>query len=121
MRLYHGSLEIVSSPEIRISNRTLDYGTGFYTTTSMLQAELWVQRKMKSNNCSRGYINIYEFNDIGIDSLKVLRFEEPSEEWVDFVMQNRIQKGFNHNFVLYMVQLQTTAYMQRLHYMKVDY
>ena len=52
MRLYHGSLEIVSSPEIRISNRTLDYGTGFYTTTSMLQAELWVQRKMKSNNFS---------------------------------------------------------------------
>ena len=98
MRLYHGSLEIVSSPEIRISNRTLDYGTGFYTTTSMLQAELWVQRKMKSNNCSRGYINIYEFNDIGIDSLKVLRFEEPSEEWVDFVMKNRIQKGFNHDF-----------------------
>ena len=33
MRLYHGSIEIVEFPEIRKPNRTLDYGSGFYTTT----------------------------------------------------------------------------------------
>ena len=98
MRLYHGSLEIVSSPEIRTSNRTLDYGMGFYTTTSMSQAEMWVKSRMKNSKCSKGFINIYEFDDSDIDILKVLRFEEPSEEWVDFVMRNRTQKGFVHNF-----------------------
>ena len=33
MKLYHGSLESVSKPEIRESNRTLDYGKGFYFYT----------------------------------------------------------------------------------------
>ena len=46
MKLYHGSLEKVETPEIRVSNRTLDYGRGFYTTTSFEQAEAWVRRKM---------------------------------------------------------------------------
>ena len=34
MKLYHGSLEIAQKPEVRKANRTLDYGSGFYTTTS---------------------------------------------------------------------------------------
>ena len=38
MILYHGSADIVNTPEIRSSNRALDYGSGFYTTT--LIAEL---------------------------------------------------------------------------------
>lgn len=38
MKLYHGSTEIVASPEIRDANRPLDYGSGFYTTTSFEQA-----------------------------------------------------------------------------------
>ena len=50
MKLYHGSLEIVSNPEIRTSNRTLDYGMGFYTTTSFEQAEAWVKRRIKEKS-----------------------------------------------------------------------
>ena len=42
MIIYHGSLELVEKPEIRKSNRLLDYGSGFYTTTSVEQAEAWV-------------------------------------------------------------------------------
>lgn len=47
MILYHGSLEIVRTPEIREPNRTLDYGTGLYLTSSMEQATDWVMRKLK--------------------------------------------------------------------------
>ena len=47
MKLYHGSTEIVASPEIRDANRPLDYGSGFYTTTSFEQATAWVKRRMK--------------------------------------------------------------------------
>ena len=39
MKLYHGSLEQVDKPEIRESDHTLDYGKGFYATTSQEQAE----------------------------------------------------------------------------------
>lgn len=40
MIIYHGSKEQVVKPEIRKANRSLDYGNGFYTTTSEEQATL---------------------------------------------------------------------------------
>lgn len=30
--------------------------------------------------------------------LNALLFDVPSEEWIDFVMKNRIQKDFTHNY-----------------------
>ena len=47
MKLYHGSLQIVKEPQIIILDRTLDYGVGFYTTTSSKQAKEWTIRKLK--------------------------------------------------------------------------
>ena len=98
MKIYHGSIEKVESPEIRESNRTLDYGQGFYTTTSYEQAEAWVRRRMNEKRASRGYVCVYELNEAALESLKTLIFEQPTEEWVDFVMQNRTQKGYVHEF-----------------------
>ncbi|MCM1532120.1 MAG: DUF3990 domain-containing protein [Bacteroides sp.] len=36
MKVFHGSLEIVSVPEIRTPNRRLDYGSGFYKTYKLV-------------------------------------------------------------------------------------
>ena len=98
MKIYHGSIEKVESPEIRESNRTLDYGQGFYTTTSYEQAEAWVRRRMNEKRTSRGYVCVYELNEAALAILKTLIFEQPTEEWVDFVMNNRTQKGYVHEF-----------------------
>lgn len=49
MKIYHGSIEQICSPEIREPNRRLDYGAVFYATTSYEQAERWVQRKMRES------------------------------------------------------------------------
>lgn len=98
MKIYHGSIEKVESPEIRESNRTLDYGQGFYTTTSYEQAEAWVRRRMNEKRTSRGYVCVYELNETALESLKTLVFEQPTEKWVDFVMKNRTQKGYVHEF-----------------------
>ena len=97
MILYHGSIEIVENPEIRIPSRSLDYGYGFYTTTSFKQAEDWVKRKLNTNT-PVGYVNIYEFDENLIKSLNALLFDSPTEEWVDFVMNNRTNKDFDHDF-----------------------
>lgn len=97
MRLYHGSIEIVETPEIRIPNRTLDYGSGFYLTTSREQAENWVRRKFKGS-IERGWVNVYEY-DLDIENrLSVLFFDKPDECWLDFVMANRMNKDFQHNY-----------------------
>lgn len=97
-KIYHGSIEIVENPEIRQPNRSLDYGSGFYTTTSFAQAQKLVKRRMKEKGVPKGYVNVYEFDDKVLDSMKVLLFKKPNEEWVNFVMKNRTERGFTHDY-----------------------
>lgn len=96
MTLYHGSLEIVEHPLIREANRPLDFGTGFYTTTSLQQARRWVKLRMEQNNVSHGYINQYEYTPQ--KGLKTRRFQSANEAWVDFVHANRTIQNYNHNY-----------------------
>ena len=99
MKIYHGSIEKVEKPEIRISkHRTLDYGYGFYTTTSYNQAKDWVKRRMDNTNAQKGFINIYELDESALDLLNCLIFKSPTEDWVDFVMNNRTKKSFIHDY-----------------------
>lgn len=98
MKIYHGSTTIVTSPEIRESNRSLDYGNGFYATTSFDQAEKWVRRKMREDNQHKGYVNVYELDTQSLKDYNTLSFPTPSEEWVDFVMANRTQEDFTHDY-----------------------
>ena len=62
MILYHGSTELVSKPEIRTGDVYLDFGVGFYTTTSFEQAERWARIKMRRENVDLGYVAVYEFD-----------------------------------------------------------
>ena len=98
MLIYHGSTEKVAIPEIRESQRTLDYGSGFYATTSYEQAERWVKRKMQERKTGIGYVNIYEFDEKAMILYKSISFHAPTEEWLDFVMANRLQKDFCHDY-----------------------
>lgn len=97
-RVYHGSIDEVVNPEIRQPNRSLDYGSGFYTTTSYEQAKRWVERRMKDKGVAIGYVNIYELDEEVIKDMKSLFFEKPTEEWVNFVMRNRTERNFIHDY-----------------------
>lgn len=98
MILYHGSLERIETPEIRVPNRTLDYGAGFYATTSFEQAKEWVRRRMREAFANKGYVNEYSLNTESLEHLNSLSFESPTEEWLDFVMRNRTERGFTHDY-----------------------
>ena len=95
MTLYHGSDQIIKFPELRPSIRTLDFGPGFYTTTSKEQAENFAikvyDRSIRSGDTPKGkYISIYEADNEEIQKeLDVLHFESADEEWFDFVIANR--------------------------------
>lgn len=93
MILYHGSDVVVSYPEMIKANRTLDFGNGFYTTTSKEQACKWASIKKNREQSENGMINIYEINDKILDeeALKVLRFTGATEEWLNFVINNRMK------------------------------
>ena len=98
MKLFHGSIDLVAHPKILQSNRRLDYGDGFYTTTSEQQAQEWVTRRMVEKHAPYGYVNIYELDIQKLSELKSLLFTEPSKEWAEFVMANRTRKGFIHDY-----------------------
>jgi hypothetical protein len=55
---------------------------------------------MTENKVSVGYVCIYELDESALQHLKSLVFESPTEEWVDFVMKNRTEKGFDHDYDL---------------------
>ena len=95
MTLYHGSDQIIKSPEFRPSIRTLDFGPGFSTTTNKEQAENFAikvyDRSIRSGDTTKGkYISIYEADYEEIQKeLDVLRFKSADEEWFDFIIANR--------------------------------
>ena len=97
-KIYHGSFEVVETPEIRQPNRSLDYGSGFYTTTSFAQAKKLVERRMKDKGMSAGYVNVFELDEKTLEGMKMLMFKKPSAEWVTFVMRNRTERGFTHDY-----------------------
>lgn len=97
--LYHGGSEVIKRPEIREPNRTLDFGKGFYLTSSKPQAEDWVSRRCQAVGTAFGYVNEYEFDlEAAASMLSVKTFDSPSDEWLDFVMANRRVLGFTHDY-----------------------
>ena len=90
MILYHGSTDLVERPEIRKGEVYLDFGVGFYTTTSLEQAERWARIKMRRNNLPSGYVSIYEFDFARAEKeLTIGRFDTADERWLNFVVSNR--------------------------------
>jgi len=92
MELYHGSNVIVSDPKLVIQARTLDFGSGFYTTTNKGQAVEFSAKVVRRNNLNKGVrsVSIYQFDDkAAIKDLKILRFESADQRWLDFVLRNR--------------------------------
>ena len=107
MRLYHGGLEIVEAPKImeRLSYRPLDFGTGFYTTSSREQAVRWVRNRLEhAAEAVRGYVNIYEFDEDGFSSSGLKRLDFPlnqvGADWFGFVMRNRRDRNPEHGYDL---------------------
>lgn len=90
--LYHGSMKVVSEPEIRITKFNKDFYFGFYCTILKEQAERWATRFGND-----GYISIYEYTEN--PGLKVLRFKEMTEDWLDFIAACRLGKPHMYDIV----------------------
>ncbi|MDR0949495.1 MAG: DUF3990 domain-containing protein, partial [Lachnospiraceae bacterium] len=62
MIVYHGSVVSVETPQILNSQRLLDFGAGFYTTTNREQAVRWSQRVAARRKMETRYLSKYEFD-----------------------------------------------------------
>lgn len=90
MKLYHDSLVVVENPEIRVSDRYLDFGYGFYTTMNKEQAIKWTKKQKSRKRTNVGYVSTYDFDVKKAESeLKIIHFDKADKEWLDFVSVNR--------------------------------
>lgn len=94
MELFHGSNIAVEKPRIIQPDRRLDFGTGFYLTSSYEQAERWALLTVKRRGEGKQIITSFDFDEGVLSSLKVICFEGPNSEWLKFVASNRNIKDF---------------------------
>ncbi len=100
MTLYHGRNVVVCEPAILETQRFLDFGSGFYTTSNQQQAERWASIKAKRQiNHSKGFVSLFNFDEgiLKSDIYQVKIFTSANEEWLDFIFNHR--KGLaKHTF-----------------------
>jgi len=88
--VYHGSTAPVEIPQIMKNGRMLDFGEGFYTTSNKEQAYRWAELVAVKRKSNIRVINKYEFDfDAAKNELTIISFDNPDEEWLEFVCQNR--------------------------------
>jgi hypothetical protein len=88
MKVYHGSYTVVEKPAIIASKFPKDFGEGFYCTELKQQASRW------ANRYDTAVVSAYEYTPD--ETLKILIFEEMTEEWLDFIVACR--SGREHQF-----------------------
>lgn len=94
MILYHASYKIVDEIDFNLCRDGLDFGKGFYLTTSKEQAERFVKNSVKrarTNNIIKnqkyGFVNAFLY--VENTDLNVKLFENESREWLHFIAYNR--------------------------------
>lgn len=87
--IYHGSKQVVPEPEIRVAKFHKDFYYGFYCTIIKEQAWRWATRFGEV-----GYISSYAYCEN--PELNICKFDEMSEEWLDFIVACR--KGTPHGY-----------------------
>ena len=98
MILYHGGTDIVKDPKIILGEQGRDFGFGFYTTDIYEQAFAWAKRQGRIRQ-KQAFLNLYEFD--GEQAAKYLNFKqftEYSAEWLGFIVNNRSNPQFQHEF-----------------------
>ena len=90
MILYHGTTSKIGIIDFGKCRLRTDFGRGFYMTDKLGTARDWAIGKpsidVRIPTVIRYNINQALFSD---KAVKILKFDEPSKEWLDFVKDNR--------------------------------
>ena len=82
----------VAAPRLIGQTRGLDFGAGFYLTTSEEQANKFSDIVVKRRKSGLATVNIYEFDmEAAENTLAIRRFTSADAQWLGFVTQNRLR------------------------------
>lgn len=89
MILYHGTNQDFGEIDLRKSKPNKDFGQGFYLSREYTQAMDMAKTKVEQLGTGVATVQTYEADEALMDGLKVLRFDNYSEEWAKFILLNR--------------------------------
>jgi hypothetical protein len=93
MLLYHGSNTKVEVPQLIEQTRGLDFGTGFYLTTSGEQANKFSKIIVNRRKSGVATVSIYDFDIAQAEQpLNICHFMEANSKWLEFVKENRLKQ-----------------------------
>jgi len=92
MVLYHGSNLAVETPRLLEQTRGLDFGAGFYLTTSEEQAVRFSEIIYTRRRSGVSTVSVYDFNfENAKTNLSIKKFEHADRDWLTFVTENRLK------------------------------
>lgn len=94
MIVYHGSYTEIKKINLSKALPKKDFGKGFYVTKIRGHADNMAKDQGKNHNC-KGFVTGFEFDyDKAFKSgeFKAKKFEEYTQEWLDFIKLNRINE-----------------------------
>ena len=94
--LYHGSNIAFNQIDLSKSHNRRDFGKGFYCTILESQASEWAHRLYMRSFSGGEYVYQYIFHQT--DDLKIKHFHALDAEWLEFIKNNRIKGGIQHNY-----------------------
>ena len=99
MKLYHGSYIEINVIDLKKTKPYKDFGRAFYLTKYYKQAKIWADRLGREYK-KEGIVTEFEFDEYAYEdeSLKVLKFDEYDEKWLDFVVFNRSKRNPTHEY-----------------------
>lgn len=89
MILYHGTNQDFSEIDIRKSKPNKDFGQGFYLSREYSQAMDMAKTKVEQLETGTPTVLTYEADESQMEGLRVLRFDDYSEDWAKFILLNR--------------------------------
>lgn len=89
MKLFHGTNRDFDKIDLLKSKPNKDFGRGFYLSADYEQALNMAQVKVDQLETGSPIVLAYEIADDALDNLRVLRYENYSEEWAKFILLNR--------------------------------
>lgn len=90
MILYHGSTTEIEKIDLDKSRPNKDFGKAFYLSEIREQAEEMATFKADLED-AKPVVNIYQFEEAHLNSMRFKKFENYSEEWARFVYDHRTE------------------------------
>ena len=97
MILYHGSNMRVTQIDLSKSRPAKDFGRAFYLSSEKEQAIEMARFKVETFG-GEITLNEFELDEVEINDLKCLRFDEYNEAWARFILANRATEDKIHDY-----------------------